>query len=335
MKTEIIAELAQGYAGSLEQARLLIKAAASAGADAAKFQLVYADELATPEYKYYELFRALEMPDEAWENLAGYAIDLGINLYLDIFGGRSLQLAERIGINSVKLHGTDITNIRLLNLVAQSCVENVLLGAGGANLSEIREALNILVAKNVTILVGFQGYPTPTNANQIARVAFLADSFKKKNPRVTIGYADHAPTESASRYAIAVLAVGAGARVLEKHLTLGMIMKLEDYESALNPDDFAEFSKIIRDCSEALGYVADGIDFGMSKSEQDYRLMIRRHVVTTRELRPGAIIGAADLALKRTASKRPIMDLTLAYGMTVKRTVEINTPLSFDDIELQ
>ena len=49
MQIEIIAELAQGFEGRPEQARLLIKAAASAGADAAKYQLVYADELATPD----------------------------------------------------------------------------------------------------------------------------------------------------------------------------------------------------------------------------------------------------------------------------------------------
>ena len=55
MKVEIVAELAQGFEGCPEQAtKLLVKAAAKAGADAAKFQLVYADELATPDYEYYE-----------------------------------------------------------------------------------------------------------------------------------------------------------------------------------------------------------------------------------------------------------------------------------------
>jgi hypothetical protein len=46
MKVQIIAELAQGFEGRPEQARLLLRAAAAAGADAAKYQLVYADELA-------------------------------------------------------------------------------------------------------------------------------------------------------------------------------------------------------------------------------------------------------------------------------------------------
>mgnify|MGYP006100741037 FL=1 len=64
MKVEIVAELAQGFEGSLEQTKLLVKAAAKAGANAAKFQLVYADELATPDYQYYDLFTDLEMTDD-------------------------------------------------------------------------------------------------------------------------------------------------------------------------------------------------------------------------------------------------------------------------------
>ncbi len=58
-KIEIIAELAQGFEGNCMKARLLIQAAA-----AAKFQMVYADELATSDYKYYDLFKSLEMKDE-------------------------------------------------------------------------------------------------------------------------------------------------------------------------------------------------------------------------------------------------------------------------------
>ena len=58
---EIIAEIAQGYEGDTKLTELLTIGANATGADAVKYQLVYADELATPDYKYYELFRSLEM----------------------------------------------------------------------------------------------------------------------------------------------------------------------------------------------------------------------------------------------------------------------------------
>lgn len=331
-KLSIIAEIAQGFEGRPEQARLLMKAAASAGANAAKYQLVYADELATPDYKYYELFRSLEMADEVWEGLAAYASELGIQLHLDIFGERSLKLAERLGVGAVKLHGTDIANIGLLKVVADCSIQTVLLGAGGANASEIVKAVDTLASKDVVVLLGFQGYPTPNETNQIARVRLLKERFVTSYPKVSIGFADHAPPESPLRHALAATAIGAGAVVLEKHITLGKVMKMEDHESALNPDEFFEFAQIVHACAEALGSTSTNEDFGMADAEQAYRKMIRRHVVTSRDIEAGSTIAPADLVLKRTSSENIITDLASVYQKNLKRSFQKNMPISPADI---
>lgn len=333
MKLEIIAELAQGFEGRPEQARLLVKAAAMAGADAAKLQLVYADELATPDYKHYALFRTLEMPDEVWAGLAAAAKEWGLVLQLDIFGRRSLQLAERIGVDAVKLHPTDIANVGLLEEVARSRVPKVLLGAGGAHMAELTRALDLLKTKEVVVLLGFQAYPTPTETNQIARVRTLVEKLGRSHPRAVIGFADHALPDSPLRHALAATAVGAGARVLEKHLTLGQVMKLEDHESALNPDDFAEFVRVLRGCAAAIGVTGSAEDFGMSEAEKGYRKTIRRHVVSTRPLPKGAALGPADLTLKRTAVEHPLVDLNQVYHKRPKQELPANAPVTATDLE--
>lgn len=329
----IIAEIAQGFEGRPGQARLLMKAAASGGADAAKYQLVYADELATPDYKYYELFKSLEMSDEIWAELASYASELGIELHLDIFGLRSLKLAEKLRVGAIKLHGTDIANIGLLKAVAASKVKSVLLGAGGAHANEIEQAINILSAKEVVVLLGFQGYPTLNETNQIARVRLLVERFTKTYPNVTVGFADHALPDSPLRYALAAGALGAGATVLEKHITLGKVMKLEDHEAALNPDEFFEFCQVARACSEAIGLTSQQDDFGMSEAEYAYRKMIRRHVVTGRRLEAGSKISATDVVLKRTSSDDIITDLASIYNKTLRTSLEVNMPISPAEIE--
>lgn len=333
MKLEIIAELAQGFEGQPEQARLLMKAAATAGADAAKYQLVYADELATPDYQYYDLFSSLEMEDEVWEGLAAYAQELGIRLYVDIFGQRSLQLAEQLGITTVKLHGTDISNIGFLEKIANSAVPKILLGAGGAYNGELERAIDILSNKEVIVLLGFQGYPTPNETNQIARVSFVANKICQTHANVSVGFADHAPPESPLRYALAATAIGAGAEVIEKHLTLGKVMKLEDHESALSPDEFAEFCDVIQGCFEAFGVYDQTEDFGMSDAEQGYRKMIRRHVVTSCDLPAGKKLVSSDLILKRSSSEQVITDLESVYGKMLKNELSINSPLSPGDID--
>lgn len=333
MKLEIIAELAQGFEGRPDQARLLVKAAAAAGADAAKLQLVYADELATPDYKHYALFRTLEMADEVWADLAVAASQSGIALQLDIFGGRSLQLAERIGVGAIKLHPTDIANIGLLEEVARSRISRVLIGAGGAHMAELIGALDLLKGKQVVVMLGFQGYPTLTETNQIARVRALAAKLGRSHPHAVVGFADHALPDSPLRYALAAAALGAGARVVEKHLTLGQVMKLEDHESALNPDEFAEFVRVIRGCDEAIGVTEEAEDFGMSQSEKDYRKTIRRHVVSTRSLAKDSSLTPADLTLKRTSVEDPLVDLVQAYRKRVRNDLAANAPVTAADLE--
>lgn len=332
MNIEIIAELAQGFEGRPEQAHLLLKAAAAAGADAAKYQLVYADELATADYKYHELFTSLEMSDAVWESLAAKAVELGIQLQVDIFGVRSLALAERIGAGAIKLHGTDIANRGLLLEVARSSVRKVLLGAGGSHASELEEALGILSSKPVAVLLGFQGYPTLDDANQIARVRFLLDHFHQSHPTVKIGFSDHASPGSPLRHALAAAAIGAGATVVEKHLTLGRAMKLEDHESALNPDEFSEFVQVVRGCASAIGTVSSAEDFGMSKAEHDYRVMIRRHVVAAYDLQAGATLDPANLVLKRTSATEVVTDLRTAYGATLRHPLAKDAPLLSTDL---
>lgn len=332
MKIEIIAELAQGFEGRPEQARLLVRAAANAGADAAKFQLVYADELATPDYKYYDLFRSLEMSDEVWKGLVDYATELGIELHLDIFGTKSLELAESIGVKTIKLHGTDISNIGLLNLVSKSSIPAVLLGAGGAHASELSTALEILQNKKVCVFAGFQGYPTPTNSNQISRIGVYANSLGKIHPNVEIGFADHADPTDPLRYALPAVALGAGATVFEKHLTLGKSMKLEDFEAALNPDEFQEFTRILRDCYAALGKPVESENYGMSESEEGYRKMIRRHVVTAINLESGQILEPKHLVLKRTSSENFITDINSVYNKRLTNGIAQNAAVSPSDI---
>jgi N,N'-diacetyllegionaminate synthase len=328
---EIVAELAQGFEGDVVQAALLVKAAAAAGADAAKFQMVYADELAAPDYQHYRLFSSLELDDHAWDQLMQLATRKGVALQADVFGPRSLALAERLGIQTIKLHPTDVANRGLLTAVAASAIPRVLLGAGGTHLAELTTALELLAKKAVVVLLGFQGYPTATEDNQIARVSYLREWLHRHHPQVAVGFADHAAPESPLRYALAAVAVGAGASVIEKHLTLGRNMQLEDHESALNPDEFGEFVATIRACHAAMGMVAATDDLGMSAAEDTYRRTIRRHVVATRHLAAGTRLSPDDVGLKRTGASHPLTDLDAVYGRELVRAVAANGALTEHD----
>jgi len=329
---EIIAEIAQGFEGDRGQAIQLLKAAASAGADVAKFQLVYADELATTDYKYYDLFKDLEMDDSVWEDIVNIANELQIELVFDIFGVKSLALAQKLKTKRVMLHATDINNLTLLNQVADSNISDVIIGVGGAHLPEIESALKLLKKKFVFIMFGFQGYPTPDEHNQISRISYATALLTKKYKNVITGFADHSDPNSNLLTPLSAMAYAAGARVFEKHLTLSQVMKLEDYESAVNPDQFSTFCFELRECVKAYGEVKDLPDFGMSSSEKKYREFVQRHVVSNRDLARGDIVSESDVRLSRTSNKAAIVDIDRVVGR--KLSVNVQKNQTFEDSQL-
>lgn len=309
---KIIAEVAQGFEGKPELASLLVMAAARAKADGIKFQLVYADELATSDYQHYKLFKTLEMPDQTWQGLRQLAKQLEIEFYLDVYGSRSLKLAEKLACAGVKIHSTDMANLGLLQDVAASSIPFVLLSAAACNDAEINETLRLLNSKNIVLLHGFQGYPTPLEANNVARLGKLRQLLAASNHNgdgSVVGFADHAPVDDPTRSLLPAVAVGAGALFLEKHLTLSKIMKFEDHEAALSPDEFAEFVVEMRACFNSIG-----TDAAMHPSELDYRKKTRKHVVAARDIAPGEIIEPDMIVLLRTSSTEAIYDARSVYG---------------------
>ena len=313
-KLNIIAEIAQGYEGKPELAAHLIKAAAAARADGVKLQLIYADELATADYKHYELFKSIEMTDGDWITLGDLAKQQKIDLYLDIFGKRSLALAERAGVKGIKIHSTDMLNVGLLEDVANSGISLVLLSIGGCFRHEIDEALRILSAKHIVLLHGFQGYPTPLESNQIARLRELT-RFYGSLKNVTFGFADHVSTDDDLKFMLPVLGMGVGVAFIEKHLTLSKVMQFEDHEAALNPDEFSIFVNYMRQCHSAIGDAnVSGADFGMHDSEKAYRTATHKHVVALWDLEAGTTITPEMVTLKRTPSESFIQDLREVYG---------------------
>jgi sialic acid synthase SpsE len=312
---EIVAEIAQGFEGNPVKSSLLLKSAANAGADAAKFQMVYADELATEDYKFHSLFQSLEMDDRVWKDLFQQSIDLGIELQVDIFGLTSLEKSVDLGIKTVKIHPTDVSNVSLLTNLAESSIRKVLLGVGGAHSSEIEEALAQLVNKQVVLLLGFQGYPTETQANQLARIPLFAKKYCQGSS-VTIGFADHAEPDSGLAQLIGAMSLGAGATL----------------ESALNPDEFADYSKQLRLVAQAYGASNDTEDFAMTSDEAKYRSMIRRHVVASVDIQEGQVISPFDVTLKRSSMEDPITDLLSVYGKQAIRSIKKNSPIRQSDL---
>ncbi len=318
----IVAETAQGYEGDPTVARLLVRAAARGGADLVKFQLVYADELAVPSYRWYELFRGLEMPREAWAVVQTEAERAGVGLAFDVFGMRSLEEAVALGARAVKLHVTDFFNAALIDaaLATASCVH---VSQGGIAFNELREYLARIGPNRlhkVVLLSGFQAEPTELADNHLARLGALKAAF----PDLGIGWMDHSSGDSDEASWLGVLAVPYGVSVIEKHLTLSRPLEMEDFASAVDADAFQVYVRRIRAAEAAVGSAT----LQLTDAEEQYRRRALKVVVARERIARGSTIEATAVTLKRAAledGEEPCWRLDQVVGRRTERDLLENS----------
>ena len=132
----IIAEAAQGYEGSVDIAKLLVRGAVAAKADAIKFQVVFAKDLCEPGYEYYDLFKQLEMSLDEWKSIRLLAQENSIDFVVDVFGERAFELAKELNVDGIKLHSTTFFDHRLVRQVL-ALNKKTFISIGGITPEEI------------------------------------------------------------------------------------------------------------------------------------------------------------------------------------------------------
>ena len=294
MRTEIIAEIAQGYEGNPKLAELLVKGAIVANADSIKLQLVFADELCVPTYPYYDLFKSLEMDESVWEGLVKSVHDAGKKIYFDVYGPISLQLAHKLGADGVKISTTDFYNTALIkNAFAQ--FSRVIVSTGGVPIEDLDELMETnSLPKGLTLMHGFQAEPTVTEDNNLKRII----SLKQRYPCAGIGFMDHSLGSGEEAFHLPLVALGLGATCIEKHITLDYSLEIEDYISALSIDRFDQFVKMIRSMEPSLG----SSELVLTAKEIDYKKRAGKLAVAKHPLAKGTLIKESDIEMKRVST---------------------------------
>lgn len=334
IKVELIAELAQGYEGSIKIAKMLIDAASKATADSVKFQLVFADEISTNNYKDYNIFKSLELSLKNWKLIREYAKKKKLKFYVDIFGVKSLEFAKKIHSDGIKLHPTDLNNYELLKKIQTLKFKKIFIGIGGASKYELLMLLkNLRLKSQVILLLGFQSYPTPISTNQISRINFINKMIYKKN--IALGFADHSLPKTKYNNIPIIVSIGAGARYIEKHLTIPFHRNLEDYESAYFPKEFINLKNEITHACMSLGRKDsfENKNFYLSKEEKNYKKKVQRSYVSLKNKKKGDKIIKKDFIFIRSPEKRPLLNFSSAMNKKLKKNININETLTMKHIK--
>jgi N,N'-diacetyllegionaminate synthase len=244
-RTYVIAEIGLNHGGDVGLAKSLIKSAARAGADSVKFQ-TYVTEKRAPKGNnaVRDLLQSLELPFEAFAELKATAEEAGVDFFSTSFDTESVNYLESISCAMYKVASFDVVNRELLRAVAATG-KPVIMSVGMADEAEIDAGYRILKTgtDKIALLHCVSSYPLRDQDANLAAIYALQDRYD-----CVIGYSDHTPGIE-----VPLLAVAAGAQVIEKHYRLTDTMECVDAAVSISEAQMREMVDRIQWAESAFG----------------------------------------------------------------------------------
>lgn len=278
-----VAEIGINHNGSIDIAKKLIDVALDAGAQAVKFQkrtvpIVYStEELAKPRVASRAVLEnaikrgvlakdaverliksdfkdstngdlkwALEFTEPEYKELFNYAKSKGLLCFASPWDESSVDFLEKFDPPCYKIASASITDHKLLKKVRET-EKPVIASTGMSTMIEINAAVNILRGVPLILLHTVSTYPAQNEELNLRSIAKLRQAF----PAIPIGYSGHEKGIATSLAASVI-----GAHLIERHITLDRNMFGTDQSASLEPAEFAELIKSVREAQAAFG---DGV----------------------------------------------------------------------------
>lgn len=256
----IIAEIGTSHSGSLTKAFELIDTAVDSGADAVKFQWVYADEILHPNtgfvnlptgnIRLYDRFKELEVSKSFYEQTLNYAHKKGVKFICSPFGLKSLSELLDINPDAIKIASPELNHFPMLNALSerrknQQKKIDVIISSGVSTLSDIEKALQILGYENVSLLHCITSYPAPETEYNVRLVKNLHNIFG-----IETGISDH----SLDPVLVPCLSTAMGGTIIEKHITLSKTTDGLDDPVALTKEQFTAMTQAVHQCETVLSH---------------------------------------------------------------------------------
>jgi sialic acid synthase SpsE len=227
----------------------MIHAAAEAGADCIKFQIVYAGEILHPktgtvrlpggDIRLYDRFRELETDPSFFAGLKEKVEKLGLIFLCTPFGLFSAAQLRALSPELVKIASPELNYTALLRETA-SWKLPILLSTGVSRLGDIEAALDTFEGVPVCLLHCVTAYPAPEEDYNLRVLPALSSVFG-----LSVGLSDH----SLDPELVPALGTAMGAAVVEKHFCLSRDDPGLDDPIALPPGAFAKMAAAVRQAS--------------------------------------------------------------------------------------
>jgi pseudaminic acid synthase len=333
--TYVIAEMSANHNQSYEQAVRLVQVAKEAGADAVKLQTYTADTLTidcNAQYfqigkgtlwegkSLYRLYSEAYTPWEWQPRLKELADSLGLDMFSTPFDVSAVEFLERMNVLAYKIASFELVDLPLLRRIAQTG-KPIIMSTGMATLAEIDEAVRTLreaSARQIALLKCTSAYPAQPEEMNLRTIPHLAQAFG-----VPVGLSDHT-----LGIATAVAAVALGANIVEKHFTLSRSVPGPDSDFSLEPAEFGQMVRAIREAERALGTVR----YEITDRETASRVF-RRSLFVVKDVKAGETFSHDNVRSIRPGQGLPPKYIADIIGRTAARDIERGTPLTWGDVQ--
>ena len=236
--------------------------------------------------KTYGEHRAfLELNDEQHFEVFRYAKSKGLEFVETLCAKGCLSMLRLFTPDRLKVASRDLTNLPLLEAMAETKIP-MILSTGMTGKKELDDALEIISKyhSNIGILHCLSQYPSEYQNINLLSLQYL----KEQYPQYTIGYSDHS-----IGILMPAVAVGMGAEIIEKHITIDRSMKGTDHRGSLEPEGIWRMVRDIRNTEYAIGVK----DLFVSDKVLATRVKLERSIATLRSISAGETITENDLHL--------------------------------------
>ena len=250
----------------LASAERLVDAAAEAGADAVKFQLLDPDRLVADRalpFSYdvlvdrstgrtetvteplHDILCRRTLSTSEWRTLKRHCDDAEIAFFATALFEDEVDFLAGLGCDSVKIASADVNHLPLLRHAARTgvCLQ---LDTGSATIGEIETAVDVIRAEgNENIIIHHcpSGYPARLASINLNVIGTLRRMFP-----FPIAFSDHTPG-----WDMDIAALALGARLLEKTISEDRTTRSIEHIMSLEPGDMVAFVQSIRAVETALG----------------------------------------------------------------------------------
>jgi sialic acid synthase SpsE/sugar phosphate isomerase/epimerase len=330
-RTYIIAEAGINHDGKLDKAKKLMRIAADSGADAVKFQKRDLSEIYPPdlladsnmaEWSFQYILPQLsqvELSIADYYEISRYAEELALDLIVTPFDSKSAEFIATLNLRAIKIASSDMTNWGLIRKVSEFKLP-VILSTGMWSDDQISETSVFLKELEIdfALLLCQSTYPAPIESVNLLYLKTL------NQYAPVIGYSGHE-----RGITVCLGAVGMGARIIEKHITIDHTESGPDHKASLEPRQFESLVSEIRILDKAIGANRKVI----SQAEILNRHVFAKSITASRNLNSGEVLVPEDVAIMAPGKGIPPCNLVEWIGKTLVRSKKKFEYLTEDDFQ--